>query len=91
RDLMSVLCEGGPALAAGLVQAEAVDKYRFFYAPKVIGGEALTGIGPLGFEQMSQAVGLQLRGVERVGDDILVTATPPGAQCDPEKRPCSQA
>jgi len=76
RNIMSVLCEGGPALAAGLVHAGAVDKYRLFYAPKFVGADGLTGIGLLGVEQMSQATGLQLRGVERVGDDILVTGYP---------------
>jgi diaminohydroxyphosphoribosylaminopyrimidine deaminase/5-amino-6-(5-phosphoribosylamino)uracil reductase len=76
RDVMSVLCEGGPTLAAGLVQQALVDKYRFFYAPKLVGDEARTGIGPLGIEKMVDAKHLQLRDVERVGEDILVTAYP---------------
>lgn len=77
RDLMSVLCEGGPVLAAGLVQAGLVDKYCLFYAPKLVGADGLAGLGPLGLEQMGQATALQLRGVERVGEDFLVTAYPP--------------
>ena len=76
RDIMSVLCEGGPTLAAALVQQGLVDKYRLFYAPKLIGADAQTGIGPLGLEKMSEALNLNIRDVERVGDDILVTAYP---------------
>lgn len=77
RDIMSVLCEGGPELAAGLVREGLVDKYRLFYAPKLVGAEGLPAFGPLGLQQMSEAVALELRGVERVGEDILVTAYPP--------------
>jgi diaminohydroxyphosphoribosylaminopyrimidine deaminase/5-amino-6-(5-phosphoribosylamino)uracil reductase len=77
RDIMSVLCEGGPTLAAALVQQGLVDKYRLFYAPKLAGGDAQPGIGPLGLEKMSEAVALQLRGVEQIGEDILVTAYSP--------------
>jgi diaminohydroxyphosphoribosylaminopyrimidine deaminase/5-amino-6-(5-phosphoribosylamino)uracil reductase len=76
RDVMSVLCEGGPTLAAALVQRSLVDKYRLFYAPKLAGGDALSGLGALGLDKMSEAVGLQLRDVERVGEDLLLTAYP---------------
>lgn len=76
RNIMSVLCEGGPRLAAGLVRDGLVDKYRLFYAPKLVGAEGLPAFGPLGLQQMSEAVGLELRAVERVGEDLLVTAYP---------------
>ncbi|MHB8994908.1 MAG: bifunctional diaminohydroxyphosphoribosylaminopyrimidine deaminase/5-amino-6-(5-phosphoribosylamino)uracil reductase RibD [Armatimonadota bacterium] len=76
RDVMSVLCEGGPTLAAALVQQGLIDKYRLFYAPKLAGADAQTGVGPLGVEKMSEALNLNIRDVERVGEDILVTAYP---------------
>jgi diaminohydroxyphosphoribosylaminopyrimidine deaminase / 5-amino-6-(5-phosphoribosylamino)uracil reductase len=76
RDIMSVLCEGGPTLAAASVQQGLVDKYRLFYAPKLIGADAQTGIGPLGIERMSEAKRLQFRDVGRIGEDILITAYP---------------
>ncbi len=78
RDVMSVLCEGGPGLAAGLVRAQLVDKFRLFYAPKLIGAEGLPGIGELGLERMAEAVALDPRGwpPRLVGEDILVTAYP---------------
>lgn len=76
RNVMGLLCEGGPTLAAALVHRGLVDKYRLFYAPKLIGGDGLTGIGPLGLERMQEAMSLRLSGLERVGEDFLVTAYP---------------
>lgn len=80
QNIMSVLCEGGPGLAAGLVREGLVDKYRLFYAPKIVGGDGLPAFGPLGLQQMNEAVGLELRGVERVGADLLVTAYSPNQE-----------
>ncbi|MCE5238891.1 bifunctional diaminohydroxyphosphoribosylaminopyrimidine deaminase/5-amino-6-(5-phosphoribosylamino)uracil reductase RibD [bacterium] len=78
RDVMSILCEGGPELAAGLVKARLADKYRLFYAPKLVGAEGLSGIGPLGLERMDEALAVELRQgtPRRVGNDLLVTAYP---------------
>jgi len=78
RDVMGVLCEGGPRLAAGLVQAQLVDKLRLFYAPKLIGAEGLPGIGELGLERMAEAVTLDARGhrADLIGEDLLVTLYP---------------
>jgi diaminohydroxyphosphoribosylaminopyrimidine deaminase/5-amino-6-(5-phosphoribosylamino)uracil reductase len=76
RDVMGLLCEGGPGLAAGLVAAGLVNKYRLFYAPRLIGAEGLSAIGPLGLRLMSEARQLNLEATEQVGEDLLVTATP---------------
>jgi diaminohydroxyphosphoribosylaminopyrimidine deaminase/5-amino-6-(5-phosphoribosylamino)uracil reductase len=76
RNVMSVLCEGGPALAAGLIRAGLVDKFRLFYAPKLVGGDGRDGLAALGIDQMKDASGLQIKDVERVGDDVLITAYP---------------
>lgn len=75
-NIMSVLCEGGPGLAAGLVRAGLMDKARLFYAPKLVGGDGLPAFGPLGCQRMSEALALETRSVERVGEDVLLTAYP---------------
>jgi diaminohydroxyphosphoribosylaminopyrimidine deaminase/5-amino-6-(5-phosphoribosylamino)uracil reductase len=76
RDMMGVLCEGGPGLAAGLVASGLVDKYQFFYAPRLAGTEGLSALGPLKLHQMSAAYQLKFTETRRIGDDLLVTATP---------------
>ena len=37
REIFSVLCEGGPKLAAALVAAEAVDRFYWAIAPRMLG------------------------------------------------------
>lgn len=80
RGVMSVLCEGGPTLAASLVTAGLVNKYLFFYAPRLIGGEGLSAVGQLGLDEVAQAPALRLEDVKTIGPDLLVTAYP----CSPD-------
>ena len=76
RDVMSVLCEGGPGLAAGLVARGLVDKYRLFHAPLLIGAEGLSAIGPLGLDEVGHGPHLTVDDVGLIGPDVLVTAYP---------------
>lgn len=82
RNVMGLLCEGGPRLAASLVHHGLVSKYQFFLAPKLVGAEGLSGLGPLGLALMGEAVGLSRRGtpVSYLDEDLLVTAYP----CSPD-------
>lgn len=40
RGLRSILCEGGPTLNAGLLEASAVDELHLTVAPQLVGGES---------------------------------------------------
>jgi diaminohydroxyphosphoribosylaminopyrimidine deaminase / 5-amino-6-(5-phosphoribosylamino)uracil reductase len=80
RDVMSVLCEGGPGLAAGLVAGGLVDKYRLLHAALLIGAEGLSAIGPLGLDEVGHGPHLTIDDVGRIGPDVLVTAYP----CSPD-------
>ena len=76
-DVMGVLAEGGPTLAAAMVQGGLVDKIVLFYAPKLVGGaSAPTALDGTGVEVMADAQGVRITGVERVGDDIMVEGYP---------------
>jgi diaminohydroxyphosphoribosylaminopyrimidine deaminase / 5-amino-6-(5-phosphoribosylamino)uracil reductase len=69
----SVLIEGGAGLAWGALEARAVDRCLFFYAPVIIGGsEAPGGVGGIGVSRLDEAPRLGDMQVSRVGPDILV-------------------
>jgi diaminohydroxyphosphoribosylaminopyrimidine deaminase/5-amino-6-(5-phosphoribosylamino)uracil reductase len=71
----SILLEGGPHLAGAFLDAGEIDEIRLFLAPLVLGGR--TARDPLegqGVEAIAQAVRALTLDVERVGEDLLVSA-----------------
>jgi diaminohydroxyphosphoribosylaminopyrimidine deaminase/5-amino-6-(5-phosphoribosylamino)uracil reductase len=80
RPLRSVLIEGGPTLAWSAVREGVVDRFVFYVAPKLIGGTGAPGaIGGDGIASIEEALSLQIESVERVGEDVKVSARPAGA------------
>jgi diaminohydroxyphosphoribosylaminopyrimidine deaminase/5-amino-6-(5-phosphoribosylamino)uracil reductase len=74
-DVGSILLEGGPHLAGAFMDAGEVDEIRLFLAPLVLGGRAARD--PLegeGVERVADAVRALTLDVERVGEDVLVSA-----------------
>jgi diaminohydroxyphosphoribosylaminopyrimidine deaminase/5-amino-6-(5-phosphoribosylamino)uracil reductase len=71
--VVSVLIEGGGAVAASALQEKIIDKVEFFYAPKIIGADGRAMIDGLGLRKMAQALPLRDFDVRRVGDDILLS------------------
>jgi diaminohydroxyphosphoribosylaminopyrimidine deaminase/5-amino-6-(5-phosphoribosylamino)uracil reductase len=69
--LTSVFCEGGGALAAGLLAADLVDELAVFGAGLVIGAEGTPGIGAMGIAALDEAPRFALRETGAVGGDIL--------------------
>ncbi len=67
--------EGGPTLASAVIAAGLADEYLVFVAPKLLGGPRL-GVGDIGVSSIDEARELTITNVERLGDDILVTARP---------------
>ena len=75
RDIQSILVEGGPHLAGAFLDAGEVDEMRVFIAPVVAGGrQARPAIEGEGVELISDAVRSLATEVERIDDDVLVTA-----------------
>jgi diaminohydroxyphosphoribosylaminopyrimidine deaminase/5-amino-6-(5-phosphoribosylamino)uracil reductase len=73
REMVSVMIEGGAVTAGRALGEKVVDKVCFFYAPKIIGGDGLNMIAPLGVKQMRRAKPLKDVEVEKLGKDLLVT------------------
>jgi diaminohydroxyphosphoribosylaminopyrimidine deaminase/5-amino-6-(5-phosphoribosylamino)uracil reductase len=75
KGVSSVLLEGGPHLAGAFLDAGEVDEIRLFVAPVVVGGSSardpLEGEGAERIAEATRALSLE---VERIGDDVLVSA-----------------
>jgi diaminohydroxyphosphoribosylaminopyrimidine deaminase / 5-amino-6-(5-phosphoribosylamino)uracil reductase len=70
RGIASVLCEGGPTLAARLLERDLVDRIDWLVAPAVLGRPgAVPVLGPSGGERS-----LAFDKVERLGPDVLLSA-----------------
>jgi diaminohydroxyphosphoribosylaminopyrimidine deaminase/5-amino-6-(5-phosphoribosylamino)uracil reductase len=74
-DVQSLLLEGGPRLAGAFLRAGLLDKLYLFVAPKLVGGDDAPPLfaGP-GVQMMADALPLSELEVERIGDDLLLTA-----------------
>lgn len=72
REVMSVLCEGGPQLGASLLAAGIVDRIYWAIAPRFLGSaravRALSGADLTG-------IALQFDRTERIGDDVVISGT----------------
>lgn len=72
EGLTHVLVEGGAALFGSLVRAGLADELVLFVAPKLLGGDGLSWLGPLGIGRMGDAVRLQEVSHEQSGEDLVV-------------------
>jgi len=75
RGIQSLLLEGGPHLAGIFLEAGEIDEARMFVAPIIVGGrEAKGAIEAEGVELIGQAPRALATEVERIDDDVLITA-----------------
>ncbi|MDI6854888.1 MAG: bifunctional diaminohydroxyphosphoribosylaminopyrimidine deaminase/5-amino-6-(5-phosphoribosylamino)uracil reductase RibD [Deltaproteobacteria bacterium] len=74
RQVQSLLVEGGPEVLGAFFDQRLVDKFYFFYAPKILGGRddypAVAGRGAARLQDVSKASDLAIR---RLGPDFLVS------------------
>ncbi len=74
HEIFSVLCEGGPKLAAALVAADAVDRFYWAIAPKIFGSEqAVPVLSGSGLTQTNRRPHFDR--IERLGDDLMIGGT----------------
>ncbi|QQS43150.1 MAG: bifunctional diaminohydroxyphosphoribosylaminopyrimidine deaminase/5-amino-6-(5-phosphoribosylamino)uracil reductase RibD [Acidobacteriota bacterium] len=77
RRITSVLVEGGASVAGSFVDSGLVDKFTFFIAPVVIGGnDAPIAVGGDGVERVADVFRLKDITVEHVGPDLMITGYP---------------
>ena len=76
RGVTSGLLEGGAALAAAALRERLVDRLFLLVAPKLIGGDGVPMVGPLGVAAPRAALAVRVLGVSRLGEDLLLRAVP---------------
>jgi diaminohydroxyphosphoribosylaminopyrimidine deaminase / 5-amino-6-(5-phosphoribosylamino)uracil reductase len=75
RGIQSILLEGGPHLAGAFLEAGEVDEARIFVAPLLAGGrDARTAVEGQGVELIGGAARALDVDLERIDEDILITA-----------------
>lgn len=72
RGIANLLVEGGATLSASLLTHRLVDKVQFFIAPKIVGGDGLSAIGPCAVEEMGQAIQLYRTTSQPCDGDYLI-------------------
>lgn len=72
--LLHVFVEGGSEVFASFLKDELADELLLFIAPKIVGASGISWAGELGVKEMAKALKLEATKVDRVGEDILVTA-----------------
>jgi diaminohydroxyphosphoribosylaminopyrimidine deaminase/5-amino-6-(5-phosphoribosylamino)uracil reductase len=71
-DITTILCEGGPTLAGRLLAAGLVQRLVWFLAPRFLRSE--TAVPALAGADLTRANGWRFDRIERLGDDMLLSA-----------------
>jgi len=74
RGINEVLLEAGQHLNGAFLQANLIDEFILYYAPKLMGGDAKAMFAMPEFTEMDQAIDMQIFDVRQVGMDIRVRA-----------------
>jgi diaminohydroxyphosphoribosylaminopyrimidine deaminase/5-amino-6-(5-phosphoribosylamino)uracil reductase len=82
RGITTVLVEGGARVHGEFLEANLWDELRLFIAPKIFGADALSWAA----QTRSRSLEVELRAVERIGPDLLVTCRPTGARARGARR-----
>ena len=78
RGIQSILLEAGERLCGEMLRHRLIDRFLFFYAPKILGGEGKGLFAGAGASLMKDSYPLAIGKISRVGADILVEAWPEG-------------
>lgn len=72
NGVSSLLVEGGAQVHAAFLRAGAVDECRLFYAPMILGGDAIPVLGELGKLDLGLAIRARVLSVRRLPPDFMV-------------------
>jgi len=73
-SIASLLVEGGATIMGSMIRERLIDKFYFFKAPRILGGDdgfpMARGMGP---KKMDESIGMRDIEVRRFGDDTLIS------------------
>lgn len=76
-EITSIILECGPSLSTSFLKRNLIDKFVFFLAPKIIGGDSSYDIfGALAVNKITDCIKLRFENIKRSGSDIIITAYP---------------
>ncbi len=76
-EITSILLECGPTLISSFLKRDLIDKFIFYFAPKIIGGDSNYDMfTDLKINKIKDLVSLRFENVKRIGSDIVITAYP---------------
>ena len=77
RGYDSLLVEGGGEIAWSFLNRNLVDKIRFFYSPKIVGGrEAVPAVGGKGKAKIKESLQVKELTTEMYGEDLSLVGYP---------------
>lgn len=75
--ITDILVEGGGMINASFLQANLIDKFYVYIAPKVLGGvNSITPFTGADAETIDEALNLDFSNIEKIGEDLRITAYP---------------
>ena len=72
----ALYCEGGATLAGAFLSAGAVDRLQLFYAPLLLGADAVSPFAAVARTSIAEVQRWRLLESRRFGDDTLITLAP---------------
>jgi diaminohydroxyphosphoribosylaminopyrimidine deaminase / 5-amino-6-(5-phosphoribosylamino)uracil reductase len=72
EGLIHLLVEGGSEVNTSFLQQRLVDELVLFLAPKLIGADGLSWVGPLGVSSVARAPKLREITSEKCGEDVIL-------------------
>jgi diaminohydroxyphosphoribosylaminopyrimidine deaminase/5-amino-6-(5-phosphoribosylamino)uracil reductase len=76
-EITSLLLECGPTLVTSFLKRDLIDKFIFYFAPKIIGGDSSYSMfGSLGIDSVTDCINLRFENIRRTGSDLVITAYP---------------
>jgi diaminohydroxyphosphoribosylaminopyrimidine deaminase/5-amino-6-(5-phosphoribosylamino)uracil reductase len=76
RGVNEVLLEAGQGLNGAFLQADLIDEFIFYFAPKLMGADAKSMFNIPELTEMQQATNLQILDVRQIEHDIRLRAKP---------------
>ena len=74
RDVLHVLVEGGPTVFSAFLRAGLADSLVLHLAPRLVGGDGLSWLGPMGVDRMAGARAVRVESVRSLGEDLEIRA-----------------